>query len=220
MTPTNAPFAIAPLVDGAREQLLARPALAEDEHRRARRCGLVRGLERVSEARRAADDRAVPQRAQLLAQRLVFGEQRVTFRRLAHRLDDLHALERLLDEIVGALAHRLDRGLDRPVRGHHHHLGIGSDRRERPDEIDPRHLRHRQIGEHDIDSMLATDVQRLAPAPRREHPERFLGEDPRERLEIAGLVVDHQDRCRSRPVDPPGRGPRRSRGPVCHSVCR
>ncbi len=65
-------------------------------------------------------------------------EQRLPLGRLAHALDDRHALERLLDEVVGALAHRLHGGLDRAVGGHHHELGVGRDLLQRAQQLERR----------------------------------------------------------------------------------
>ena len=126
------PRARAVLVDVAREQLLAGAALAEDEHGRARGRGLRRDVEHAPQRRaRARRSRACVSSLISLLQRAVLRDERLPLGRLAHALDDRHALERLLDEVVRALAHRLDRRLDRAVRGHHHDLGVGRDLLER-----------------------------------------------------------------------------------------
>jgi hypothetical protein len=69
-------------------------------------------------------------------ERAVLGDERLPLRRLAHALDDRHALERLLDEVVRALAHRLHRGLHRAVGGHHHHLGVGRELLQRAQQLE------------------------------------------------------------------------------------
>ena len=50
-------------------------------------------------------------------------------------------LERLLDEVVGPLAHRADGGLDRAVRGHQHDLDVGGDLLDGAEELEPRRAR-------------------------------------------------------------------------------
>jgi hypothetical protein len=113
------------VVDVTGKELFARAALAEDEHRGRRRSGLGRNLEHPAQGGAGADDFAAREKLDLLAERAVLLDEGLPLGGLAHALDDPDPLERLLDEVVGTVAHRLHGGLDRAVRGHHDDLGVG-----------------------------------------------------------------------------------------------
>ena len=109
------------LVNGARDQLLARPRFADDEHGRARRRDARDLLVEFDHRGRAPDERRA-----LVAGRGRFGggcARAFDFGR-AHALerapdggDDLLDLERLRDEVPGALARSLDRRFERAEAG-------------------------------------------------------------------------------------------------------
>ena len=101
----------------------------------------------------------------------VLARQRRRFQRAAHHQQQPVRLERLLDEVVGALLDRLHRHLDRAVAGDHHHRHLrllAVERLQQPQPVQPRAL------QPDIQ-----DDQRRPP-----HPER--GD---RRIGIAGLRV-------------------------------
>ena len=58
--------------------------------------------------------------------------------------------ERLDDEIVGALAHRLDRGVDRAVRGDDDDRGGQAALADRAQDLDAVHVRQFEVEQHDI----------------------------------------------------------------------
>ena len=127
----------------------------------------------------------------------VLFDERLALGRLAHALDDRHALERLFDEVVGALAHRLHRGLDRAVRGHHHDLGVGRDllhaRASSSRPLVPGIIR---VGQHHLHAVRAHELERGLGAVGREHAHAFALEDLLERGDVGRLVVDDEDRRR------------------------
>jgi hypothetical protein len=61
----------------------------------------------------------------LMAKLPVFAAETLLLNRLGNRLQQRGAVERLLDEIVGAEPHRLHRFLDAAVAGYHYHLDFG-----------------------------------------------------------------------------------------------
>ena len=135
--------------------------------------------------------RAVKQ-LELLAQRAVLGDQRLALGGFAHRLDDRHALERLLDEVVRAFAHRLNRGLDRAVRGHQHDFDVRRQLFHRAEELDAVRARHHQVRQHDLDAMSSHELERQLRALRGEHAQPFTLQDLLQARQVARLVVDDE----------------------------
>ena len=126
LTPTNLASA-APLVNEARDQLLAGATLSENEHVGGRGSSLCRDLEGAPQRRGGADDAPVAELRELLPEALVLDDELVAFSRLADGLDHLHPLERLLDEVVRPGSHGLDGFLDGAEGGHQHDLGVRDD---------------------------------------------------------------------------------------------
>ena len=116
------------LVQAARDQLLAGAGLADDHH-----VGRRRGQPLHLQLQRLHRGGAPEQRGldaalgiELRAQRLHLGAQRALIHRARRDLDQAIRRERLLEEIVGARAHRLHREADVAVRGDedHRHAAI------------------------------------------------------------------------------------------------
>jgi hypothetical protein len=105
----------------------------------------------------------------------------------------VRALERLGDEVVRALLHRVDRGLDRPVGRHQHDLGLGRERLARAQQIHAGGLRHHQIGEQDVDAVLAQQIEAGVAVGRREHGDALAPEDLGQRFDDRGLIVHDED---------------------------
>ena len=112
------------VVDRARDQLLAGAGLAGDEHRALRLarpappCWITSCI-----APAAADDAVVVELGVALADQVaVLGAQPLVLERAADDDEQLVDLERLLQVVERAELHRLDRALDRGVRGHHQDL--------------------------------------------------------------------------------------------------
>jgi hypothetical protein len=184
-------------VDRAGEEFFAGAALAHQQHRRRRRRRLPRDVEHPPQRRGLADDaagagRRLPGVGELGLERAVFGEQRDFFERPGHHPLDLRPAKRLGHEVVGALAHRLDRALDGAVGRHQDDLGVGRDGLDVLEQLGAAHVRHHQIGQHHIDRRLAHRIERLAPARRRQHPQVEPLEDAHEAREVGGVVVDDE----------------------------
>ncbi len=186
------------LVDVACEQLFARAALAEDEHRRRRRRGLRRDVEHATQRRARAHDLTPGEQLDLSAKGAVLFDERLALGGLAHALHDPDALERLLDEVIRAIAHRLHGGFDRAVGRHHDDLGVGRHLLHDAQELDAARARHHEVGQHDLHAMGACDFERRLRAIGREHAQAFAQEDFFERREVRRLVIDDEERRRVR----------------------
>ncbi len=109
-------------------------------------------LERIhhrSKRGRLADHHPPARSAKIREARLevpVFCDQRLLFESLLNALDQRVPLERLGDEIIGALFHRRDRRLDRGVGGHQNHLDVRTDAARELEQFLPVHAGHHQVG--------------------------------------------------------------------------
>ena len=112
--------ALAGLVDHLGKQLLARAGLAEEEDGRVRGGDRTDLLDRMLQGRRGTDDLAegeFPVEAGLQRDDFLLGRPRLQ-PTLQHQLD-LAQVDRLLEEPVGAAAHRRDGRLHVAVSRHH-----------------------------------------------------------------------------------------------------
>jgi hypothetical protein len=182
------------LVHGAREQLLARAALALQEHRGPRRRRGLHRLEDAPDGGRVADDLPLrAHRAHLAAQRLVLAPQPHVLERLLHRQLELLRPHGLGDVVDRAGLDGRDRVLDRRVPGEHDHRHVVPLALQHREELEPRDPGHAVVRDHQLHRRALHQVQRLAHVARRQRlvsgaAERVL-EDQRDR----GVVVDVQD---------------------------
>src|SRR5258708_3016052 len=106
------------LVQRAREQLLAGAALAEQQHGGLAGRRLADDVEHRAQGRRMADDRrAGGEAGEPRAQPPVLLKEPPPLQRLRHALEHRVPLERLGEEVIGAVLHGGDRRLDRSVGG-------------------------------------------------------------------------------------------------------
>ena len=110
-----------------------------------------------------------------------------------HDVDDLLDLERLEDVVVGALLHRLDRGLDRAEAGH-------DDRQDRDallgdllDQLEAAHVGHLQIGDDQVVAARCSSSQRRDAVLDGVDDVALHAEEVGEDLADHLLVVDDQD---------------------------
>src|SRR5256885_6101028 len=130
-------------VDRAGDELLAGAALALDEHRRGAAGDLLEERHHPAERGARADDRALlEQVVEPLLERAVLLDQVSALEGLADQAQELGALERLGEEVVRALLHRLDRLLDRAEGGQEDHGHFGRDRLDRAGQPDTREPSH------------------------------------------------------------------------------
>ena len=114
-------------VNRAGHELFPRAALAGDQHRRARVLQARDHAQHFLNFGRGADDAVQAGfSVHALPQKLVLLHQADFLRHAAQKQAQLfERREGLADVVVGSQLHRLHRGLDRPVAGHHRDLGAG-----------------------------------------------------------------------------------------------
>ncbi len=192
-------LATAPLVDGARDELLAGPALAGHEHRLLR-------LRRALQAPQAPDDRfrladdathAGRDRRRSLGLRRELGRQ-------GDRLDEAIALVGLVQKVGGAEAHRLHRQLGGPEGGEHHHRQRRVTRLELPQELHPIHPVHPDVRQNTIEATRLDLVQRSLRARHQLRIVAGLIELSDDRRAHRRVVLHHEHRNPFSHCPPPG----------------
>ena len=119
--------AVALEVNGLRDALLARAALAGDEHGRPRGGDALHHVEHPAHRLGLSEQLPAALATQLRTQALVLGgEGAFLERRLVDEGAQLVGRERLGHEVVGAPLHGLDGRVDVAVRGHHDDLRAGA----------------------------------------------------------------------------------------------
>ena len=162
----------------ARGDLLARAALAAEEHRGHRGRGLAEAAHRVEHRGRGAHDGTV-----LAGRRLgrLVGRHRRARERLADREEHLVAIEGLGEEVRRARLHRLDRERHRPMRGEEDDGHVAVLALHLGEQLHAVHAGHAHVRHDHIDAAgrerrerlrAGADVARLVPClrdQRREH---------------------------------------------------
>src|SRR5690606_21158106 len=185
--------AVALVVDQARDQLLAGPALAGDEHGRRVARDLGGDLERARHGRRLGDDLTVASLdADFLAQPRDLAAQRFTLLRLAQRQYELVRTERLRQVVVRAGFHGVDRELDAAVRGHDDDEPHAALRLVPGQELEAAQARHAYVAEDDVGLQLGGAREAFLAVARGLRLIAFLGQDQGDRLAQAWFVVDDQ----------------------------
>jgi hypothetical protein len=154
-------------LDAAREQFLAGPGLAGDEHGGAGDGGAV-GQRQHRQGGRIASEKAAPGLdavGPLAKYPAHQGAQRG------------RALQRLGEVVSGPQSHRLHRTRDGAVGGHHHHRGGRLYGPRPPGELEPVHPRHPLVGEQEVDRASGELGQRLLAACRLRHPVSLAAEN-------------------------------------------
>ena len=172
------------VVDGARDELLARAGLAVDHHGRAGRRDLSHRLEHVEHPRvRGHDALDVVVLLELFAKPFDLGRQLPILEGLLDGELELLEVERLGQVLARARLHGFDRGGDVAVCGQH-------DDRERcpltahaPQDLHAVGLGHPVVENHDVGLLLGDSGQRLLAVCGLDHLEAFgrerLAEHPR-----------------------------------------
>ncbi len=154
--------ALAELMDGLRDHLLAGPRLAPDQHRGGRRRRLLDDPVDLADPLRAADDPAeAPVLAQLAAEDADLAQGLLAFRRLLDEDLQPARIDRLGQVVVGAFLDRLDRGLDRALRGEQDDRDVAHLIAQRLEEGETVHARHDDIGDDDAGAERGDALQRF-----------------------------------------------------------
>ena len=159
--------AVAVVINGARDQLLAGAAFAADQG------GGIRGGELADQLEDLLHRLAAPDNAQLviflLQQGLVGDDLPHVAGGLQGVEDDLLQLghvKRLEQIVVGAQLHRLDGGLRRAVGGHQDDQQLGIGVVNAPQGFQPREAAHAHVHDHEVGFETGDDPQALLAARR------------------------------------------------------
>ncbi len=147
------------IVDGARDQLLAGSALAEEQHRGVGGGHRRDEAEDVTNARRLADDAAQMAGACQLALELagMSAQAAMRNRSLDGEQEQVGHGKGLLDIIVGPEPHGIYRRLHGGVAGHDDHRQLQRALAELCQQAQAVQIAgHDQVGEHDIEAIAAT----------------------------------------------------------------
>src|SRR5579875_1373832 len=172
-------------VDRARQQLLARAALAGDEHARVGPCDHVRLRQLLLHERAARDDLGAPV--------LVRGAEARDAQRLLHLVQQLLLVDGLGEESEGAHLRRLHRIGNRAVCGEYNDLQPRPAMLQLLEQPDAIHLIHAQVGDHEVGTEAARGGERLNAALGGFHVIALRAQADREEAQQAGVVIDHED---------------------------
>ncbi len=181
-------------MDQARHDLLARPALAGDEHRRVAlgdpHDDVVHPLHRSALAHHLV---AGPQAVDGAAQALDLLAQLAVLDRPLDGEDQLLDGERLGHEVVGARPDRPDGRFDAREGRHDDDRRLFAQGDDLLAEIDTAHAPHVDVGQHDREVAVAKVLQGLAGRHLHGDLVRAALELGLQRVEQARVVVDDQD---------------------------
>ena len=181
-------------VEGLRDELLARAALAGDEDCRARRRGLADRLENALHRRGAADDLLQARRsAEPGLEGAVLGHELLFLERLLDDVHDLFVPEGLGQVVKRALAHRGDRAFHGGVRGHHDDGHLGMPRLHLREDLEAGPVREHEIEEQEVDGLLRETLEPLGCGRGFARHESGLREDGSQHVADDWLVVEDQD---------------------------
>src|SRR5437773_5591366 len=181
----------------AGDDLLPGSRLPPNEHRALGGGHLLGELQHVQERSRLAERLHEPRAlapTDLLLELFVLGLEEALLRRPPADRDQVVVGKRLLDVVKGALVHRLDGALQRRLRGHEDHRGLGILLPYGGEQVGPGDARHLDVREHDVGGAGFERLQARLAALRGGHVEPFpLQQDP-EHIQDPHFVVDYQNR--------------------------
>ncbi len=185
-------------VDGARDQLLARAGLAEDQDVRLRPRRLLHQLEHLRHGGAAAHDVLEAQGLlELLAQVSVLDLEAPVPEGALGRDAKLIHREVLREVVERPLLDRGHRRLDGREPGDHDDGQRGIDLVGAPEERQPVHARHPEVGQHQVRPLSLEDRERGGPVSGRRARIALARQDAGAVLEHVGLIVDDQDAGRA-----------------------
>jgi hypothetical protein len=179
------------LVDVARDQLLAGPVVAGDQHPGLRRRDLLdRLLDRLE--RRALAEHPVSLRY-LSAERDVLLRELLHPGRVLDRDEDPLAVEGLLDEVERAQLGRLDGGVDGPVAGDHDDVEVGVALPHLRQHLEAVHPGHLDVEQNEVGAGILEPPERLLAVLREHGLVLLVAEDHVHRIADVLFVVDDQN---------------------------
>ena len=108
---------------------------------------------------------------------------------------ELDAVERFVEEVVGAGFEAADLALDVGERGQHDHRDEAGRARglDPPADLEPVEARHHDVEEDRLRRLGGDRLERRQAVAREADLEALVREDRRQKLEVLGLIVDRQD---------------------------
>jgi len=119
-------------------------------------------------------------------------DERAALQRLAHHAEELGALQRLGEEVDGAILHGTHRFLHRPEGGEDDHVHVGSNGLGLFQELEAGEAGHLQVGEEEIDAALAQPIEGGLAVLGQHHSVSLAAERALETLAHRGVVVGYQ----------------------------
>ena len=181
-------------MDGARHQLLARAALALDEHRGL---GVADDREKIAQllhGPRAADEIKGPGLPEPLAQGAVLLLERAFLQCAAHQRAPLLHVGGFGQEVIRPLPEGLHRRVDAPEGGEHDDRHLGARRPDRAEQGETIDVGEDEVENHEPEPRLGFR-NRPGPLPggRGEHRDPVLAQQGAVHLQGTLLVVDEED---------------------------
>ena len=177
-------------MDGARHQLLARPALAVDEHGGGAVGHLIHQGHHGPERRAHPDEVALGEEiVQAPLESQVLRDELSALERLADDADQLGALEGLGEEVHRPVLHRRHRLLDGAEGGEQDHVDVGHRRLDLAQQLEPGEARHAQVGEEQVHPALAQAIERGLAVGGEHHGVPLAGEGALQALPHRGVIV-------------------------------
>ena len=181
------------LVHGARDELLAGPALAGDHDGRPAVGRLADRLEDFQDARTLPDESVEPVLAPQLAFELpILLLQPLALERVGDGEPQLVELERLGDVVIRAELHRLHRRLGRSEGGHDEHHRSRRVLLRGAQNGEAVHLPHAEVGDDQVERVALERLDGGFAAVGQRHGIADLPQHDAEQLSHALLVVDDQ----------------------------
>src|SRR3990172_1845853 len=180
-------------MDGAREEFLARPALAVDQHRRVGRRHLLYLVHDLLHLATLSDYlRKAELFSKLFFQEYVFGCHARSVERPLDQHEQMVGVERFGQEVIGPLLYRLDRGLDRTERGHHDHRQKRVVLLHRLQHLETVLLRKLEVRQHQTDALIGELPDAFGAVFGRGHLVAFSLQGLLQHVEHAFLVFDNE----------------------------
>ena len=181
-------------VEQAREQFFTRAALAEDQDGRGELRDFLHQIDDVADLTAGTDQEfAFTLLGNLRTQRDHLTVQILSLAGVANKRTQLVVVEVLRDVVVGAVLHRLDRGLDLVDRREHDAFDQAVVLFDNAKDIEAADAGKPDVEQNQIDVLLLQQRQRGFPARHRQHAIVAL-ENRAERVAHSLIVVADQNR--------------------------
>ena len=188
-------------MDRARHHFLAGAALTCQQHRRVV-CRYPLGQLQQRAQGRAFGHQDVTHRvgAQRRTQLLHLAAEALALLGLPQGERHFVGPERLVEIVVGTLAHGGDGDVFAAVRAHHHHEGRAPLRAIPAQEGEPVHLRHAHVAQHEVELLVQRPREPLLRVALRRDLVARLREEQAQGLSESGVVVDDEQAHQASPA--------------------